>query len=133
MVQKLDSLLGKYNSIPSSPDLERWNVYGDFNFTADRLLFVDGSADVWRDLCYHSNLAPQRYWTDDHPEHLINGAGHVWDLRALADIDAEPQWMREVTLLELRTVESWLKEFPHGQSYGYGGGYGSSHGHGQGY
>jgi hypothetical protein len=60
-------------------------VYGDFNLTADRLLFIDGSADVWRDLCYHSNSAPQRYWTDLHPEHLINGAGHVWDLRALDD------------------------------------------------
>lgn len=102
---------GKYNSIPSTPDLERWNVYGDFNFTANRLLFVDGSADPWKDLCYHSDLAPQRYWSDEQPEHLINGAGHVWDLRTLTDVSTEPQFMRETTYLELRTVESWLKEF----------------------
>ncbi|KAF4627217.1 hypothetical protein G7Y89_g10938 [Cudoniella acicularis] len=102
---------GKYNSIPSTPDLQRWNVYGDFNLTADRLLFIDGSADPWKDLCYHSDLAPRRYWSDLHPEHLINGAGHVWDLRTLEDVSAEPQFIRETTYLELRTVETWLKEF----------------------
>jgi hypothetical protein len=103
--------IGKYNAIPPTPDLERWNVYGNFNFTADRLLFIDGSADPWRDLCYHAKLAPSRYWTDEHPEHLINGAGHVWDLRTLENVDAEPQFIRETTYLELRTVETWLKAF----------------------
>ncbi|KAI9667736.1 MAG: hypothetical protein M1821_000553 [Bathelium mastoideum] len=109
--------IGKYNTIPPTPDLERWNVYGDLNFTADRLLFVDGSADPWRNLCYHSTSAPQRYWTDEHPEHLINGAGHVWDLRALANISAEPQFIRETTYLELRTVETWLKDFAANPNY----------------
>ena len=103
--------IGTYNTIPSTPDLSRWNSYGDFNFTADRLLFIDGSADVWRDLCYHSLLAPQREWDDLHPEHLINGAGHVWDLRTYDDVTTEPQWMREANLLEIRTVEGWLKGF----------------------
>ena len=102
---------GTYNSIPSTPDLERWNVYGDFNFSAENLLFVDGTADPWKDLCYHSDQAPRRYWSDARPEHLINGAGHVWDLRTLEDVDAEPQFIRETTYLELRTVERWLKEF----------------------
>jgi hypothetical protein len=102
---------GKHNSIPPSPDLDRWNVYGDFNLTADRLLFVDGTADVWRDLCYHSNLAPQRQWSDLHPEHLINGAGHVWDLRTQDDLSAEPDFIREANYLEIRTVERWLKEY----------------------
>ncbi|KAI0518376.1 peptidase S28 [Xylaria bambusicola] len=101
---------GKYNTIPASPDLAKWNAFGDFNFTADRLLFVDGSADPWKDLCYHSDLAPRREW-DSQPQHLINGAGHVWDLRTLDDIDAEPQYIREATKLEIRTVGAWLKEF----------------------
>ncbi|KAI3322394.1 peptidase S28 [Xylariaceae sp. AK1471] len=103
---------GKYNSIPPTPDLDKWNVYGDFNLKADRLLFVDGSADPWLDLCYHSELAPARNssW-DSQPAHLINGAGHVWDLRTLEDIDAEPQFIRAATKLEIRTVETWLKEF----------------------
>ncbi|KAI1346399.1 peptidase S28 [Xylaria sp. FL0043] len=101
---------GKYNQIPASPDLAKWNVYGDFNFKAERLLFVDGSADPWKDLCYHSDLAPQRHW-ESQPEHLINGAGHVWDLRTLDDINAEPQFIRAATQLEIRTVGAWLKEF----------------------
>ncbi|CAJ2506574.1 Uu.00g007040.m01.CDS01 [Anthostomella pinea] len=102
---------GQYNSIPATPDLDIWNAYGDFNFTAENLLFVDGTADPWKDLCYHSDLAPQRYWSDAYPQHLINGAGHVWDLRTLVDVSAEPQFIREATYLELRTVERWLKDF----------------------
>ena len=70
---------GKYNSIPPTPDLDYWNVYGGFNLSADRLAFVDGSSDVWNQICYHSKFAPQRYQTDLHPELLINGAGHHWD------------------------------------------------------
>ncbi|KAI0205619.1 peptidase S28 [Astrocystis sublimbata] len=102
---------GKYNSIPATPDLAKWNVYGDFDFKAERLLFVDGSADPWKDLCYHSDLAPARTGFDAQPQHLINGAGHVWDLRTLEDIEAEPQFIRETTKLEIRTVGAWLKEF----------------------
>ncbi|KAI1266287.1 peptidase S28 [Xylariaceae sp. FL1019] len=102
---------GKYNKIPKTPDLDRWNVYGDFNFTADRLLFLDGTGDPWRDLCYHSTQAPQRYWTDEHPEHLISGAHHVWDLRTYSNVDDEPQFVRATTKLQLRTVETWLKDF----------------------
>ncbi|KAI8946631.1 peptidase S28 [Xylaria longipes] len=101
---------GKYHSIPASPDLAKWNVYGDFNFKADRLLFMDGSADPWKDLCYHSDLAPPRTGFEQ-PQHLINGAGHVWDLRTLDDINGEPQFVRAATKLEIRTVASWLKEF----------------------
>lgn len=107
---------GKYNSIPPSPDLDKWNVYGDFGFQAERLLFVDGSADPWKDLCYHSDLAPARTSWDAQPQHLINGAGHVWDLRTLEDIDAEPQFIRAATKLEIRTVDTWLKEFKRSKS-----------------
>lgn len=103
--------LGKYNAIPKTPDLERWNKYGGFDVKGDRLLYIDGTSDPWRDLCYHSTLAPQRYWTDEHPEHLINGAGHCWDLRTLTNVTDEPQFIRETTLLELRTVATWLREF----------------------
>ncbi|KAI0403520.1 peptidase S28 [Xylaria palmicola] len=102
---------GKYNSIPASPDHARWNVYGDFALRADRLLFVDGSADPWKDLCWHSDLAPPRPAWDAQPQHLVNGAGHVWDLRTLEDVDAEPQFIGAATRLEIRTVETWLREF----------------------
>jgi hypothetical protein len=61
-------------------------------------------------------LAPQRYWSDEHPEHLINGAEHVWDLRTLENINNQPQFMQAATYLELRTVEMWLKEWAAGSS-----------------
>ncbi|KAI0467796.1 peptidase S28 [Xylaria cf. heliscus] len=102
---------GKYNSIPPTPNHAKWNVYGDFNFKADRLLFVDGSADAWGHLTYHSDIAPPRTSWDTQPEHLINGAGHVWDIHTLENIDDEPQFMREAAKLEIRMVATWLKEF----------------------
>ncbi|KAI1327644.1 peptidase S28 [Xylariaceae sp. FL0255] len=102
---------GKLNKIPAEPDVAIWNSYGDFNVQSERLLYLDGSADPWRDLCYHSVSAPQRYWDQPQQEHLINGALHVWDLRTYTDISTEPQFIQATTRLELRAVKNWLKEF----------------------
>lgn len=33
---------GKYNKIPKTPDLSRYNVYGGYSVTADRLAHIDG-------------------------------------------------------------------------------------------
>jgi hypothetical protein len=35
----------------------------------------------------------------------------VWDLRTLDNVDTEPQYIRETTDLELRTIEAWLNKF----------------------
>ena len=102
---------GKYNSIPASPNLTHWNTYGDLNFTADRLAFIDGSADVWNDVCYHSTFGPERYSMDLHPELSINGAGHHWDSYGILDVAAEPQFIREAHYFEIRVVEKWLGAF----------------------
>ncbi|KAL9069355.1 MAG: hypothetical protein Q9157_006194 [Trypethelium eluteriae] len=100
---------GEYNTIPSTPDLTQYTKYGDFNFSAPRLAFIDGNQDVWLDLCYHSNDAPARYSSDLHPEHLIAGAGHHWDSYGIKDIPAEPQFIRNAHYWEIRTVQKWLR------------------------
>ncbi|TRX91921.1 hypothetical protein FHL15_007240 [Xylaria flabelliformis] len=103
---------GKYNKVPPSPNLDVYNSFGDFNFTADRLAFIDGDQDVWNGLCYHSPLAPARRQTSDlHPELFITGAGHHWDSSGILDVEAEPQFIREAHLWEIRTVKKWLREF----------------------
>ncbi|KAI0195081.1 peptidase S28 [Xylaria flabelliformis] len=103
---------GKYNKVPSSPNLDVYNSFGDFNFTADRLAFIDGDQDVWNGLCYHSPLAPARRQTSDlHPELFITGAGHHWDSSGILNVEAEPQFIREAHLWEIRTVKKWLREF----------------------
>lgn len=102
---------GKFNSIPSTPNLNYYNHYGGFNFSADRLAFIDGNIDVWLDVCYHSNDAPARYSTDLHPEYLIAGAGHHWDSYGILDLDAEPQFIEQAHLWEIRTVRKWLRSF----------------------
>ncbi|KAJ2990867.1 hypothetical protein NUW58_g2743 [Xylaria curta] len=103
---------GKYNKIPPSPDLDLYNGFGDLNFTADRLAFIDGDQDVWNGLCYHSPLAPLRRQTSDlHPELFITGAGHHWDSYGILNVETEPQFIREAHLWEIRTVKKWLREF----------------------
>ncbi|KAK5629818.1 hypothetical protein RRF57_005533 [Xylaria bambusicola] len=103
---------GKYNRIPSTPDINVYNSFGDFNFSADRLAFIDGEQDVWNGLCYHSPLAPARRQTSDlHPELFITGSGHHWDSSGILDVQAEPQFIREAHLWEIRTVKKWLREF----------------------
>jgi hypothetical protein len=103
---------GSFNSIPPAPNVTVYNQYGDYNFSADRLAFIDGDQDVWKDLCYHSDFAPPRNQsTDLHPEYLITGAGHHWDSYGILDVDAEPQFIREAHKWEIRVVQRWLKTF----------------------
>ena len=110
--------VGKYNSIPPTPNLDYYNKYGGFNFSADRLAFIDGNTDVWLDVCYHSNNAPNRYSTDLHPEYLIAGAGHHWDSYGILDVTAETQFIREAHLWEIKTVKKWLRGFESWKSKG---------------
>ncbi|KAI4870831.1 peptidase S28 [Hypoxylon rubiginosum] len=103
---------GVSNSIPPTPDIDAYNNFGSFNFSADRLAFIDGDQDVWNDLCYHSNFAPPRTAsTDLHPEYLITGAGHHWDSYGILDVEAEPQFIREAHRWQIKTVNRWLRKF----------------------
>lgn len=104
---------GQYNTIPSAPDIDRWNSYGGFDFQADRLAFIDGNHDPWLDGCYHANTAPetQRYASDLHPEYLIVSGGHHWDSTGILNATGEPQFIREAHKWEIRTVKKWLRNF----------------------
>ncbi|KAF7516693.1 hypothetical protein G7054_g14050 [Neopestalotiopsis clavispora] len=104
---------GEYNKIPASPDLDILNSLGGFNLQADRLAFIDGDQDVWKDLCFHSDFAPQPRpeSTDLHPHYLITGAGHHWDSYGILDVASEPQFIREAHKWEIRTVKKWLDGF----------------------
>jgi hypothetical protein len=105
---------GEFNSIPSTPDLSWYNRYGGFDFKADRLALIDGDQDVWLDVCYHSNLAPSPRYSDvdgNQVEHLITGGGHHWDSYGIKNVEAEPQFIRDAHLWEIRTVKRWLKQW----------------------
>lgn len=106
---------GKYNRIPPTPDLTYFDQYGNLNFQAPRLAFIDGNQDVWLDVTYHSNLAPERVQLESqgylHPELLIATGGHHWDSygRGWQGIPSEPQFIRAAHEWEIRTVRSWLE------------------------
>ncbi|KAL5115030.1 hypothetical protein ACEQ8H_007071 [Pleosporales sp. CAS-2024a] len=102
---------GRYHGIPASPQLEYYNRYGGWNIQAPNLALIDGSSDVWLDLCYHSNLAPQprRISSDMHPRYLIAGGGHHWDSYGIRNVSAEPDGIREAHLWEQRTVSRFLE------------------------
>ena len=107
---------GQYSAIPASPELWRYNNYGGYNVSADRLAHIDGDQDVWNQICYHSDEQPMRYTTNAreaelHPQLLITGAGHHWDSYGILDVSAEPQFIREAHRWEIRTVKKWLKEW----------------------
>ncbi|KAM3089064.1 hypothetical protein ACMFMG_000682 [Clarireedia jacksonii] len=101
---------GKFNALPPVVNTTLWNQYGGFNFSAPRLAFIDGASDVWLDLCYHShNATSPRISSDLHPEYLITGAGHHWDSYGIKNISAEPPFIQQAHLWEIRTVKKWLK------------------------
>lgn len=118
---------GRYNKIPATPDFSITDKYGGFNISADRLAFIDGGmfpypsyankidrkigVDVWLDLTYHSHHAPDRVSSDLHPEYLIAGAGHHWDSYGILDIAAEPLFIQQAHLWEIKTIKKWLRTF----------------------
>jgi hypothetical protein len=65
--------------------------------------------DPWLDLCVHSSKAEPRHSSDLHPAHLIAGAGHHWDSYGILNISAEPQYIQQAHLWEIRTVRKWLE------------------------
>jgi hypothetical protein len=108
---------GTHNTIPSSPELWRYNNYGGYNVSALRLAHIDGEQDVWNQVCYHSDDAPARRTPNakdayEHPQLLISGAGHHWDSYSVGvgDVEAEPQFIRNAHLWEIRVVKAWLRE-----------------------
>lgn len=112
---------GKYNSIPpNGPILSTTNKYGGFNIAHPRLAFIDGANDVWLDLCYHSNFAPSPRTGDN--QYLITGAGHHWDSSGILDVGAEPLFIQQAHLWEIRRVQTWLTEFEDWKK-GKGGGW----------
>ncbi|QDS74972.1 hypothetical protein FKW77_005077 [Venturia effusa] len=116
---------GKYNKIPTTPDTDSMNKYGGLNVSADRLAFIDGGIDPWRDLTYHSDNAPARVrnGVEDeilHPQYLIHGAAHGWEATAFSyeKINEEPQFIREAHLWEIRIVKKWLSMFKETKGFG---------------
>ncbi|KAF2116100.1 peptidase S28 [Lophiotrema nucula] len=108
---------GKFNHIPATPQLEYYLKYGGWNIQAPNLALIDGNTDVWLDLCYHSNLAPSpRISSDKYPSYLIAGAGHHWDSYGILNVTAEPDYIREAHLWEIRTVGKFLAT--HKKKYG---------------
>ncbi|RYN52172.1 hypothetical protein AA0114_g5056 [Alternaria tenuissima] len=101
---------GEHNSIPATPQLHYYNKYGGWDVQAENLAKIDGNTDVWLDLCYHSNLAPQpRISSDKYPSYLIAGAGHHWDSYGIKNVSAEPDYIREAHYWEERTVSRFLQ------------------------
>lgn len=104
---------GEFNSIPAVPDVAVMNAFGGFNFSADRVAFIDGNHDPWLNNQYHANGQPLRVSSDLHPQYLIESGGHHWDStgRGYAGIESEPQFIREAHKWEIRTVKKWLSAF----------------------
>ncbi|KPI34765.1 putative serine protease K12H4.7 [Cyphellophora attinorum] len=109
-------------------DTDRWtnlthyNKYGDLNITGERLAFIDGSSDVWLDVCYHSTLTNTSANRVANPNsnataaseveaYLINGGGHHWDSYGILDVDAEPDFIMQAHLWEIKVVKKWLDAF----------------------
>lgn len=103
---------GTHYSIPSTPNLNETLKYGGYDIQAPKLALIDGDVDVWVDLCYHSHLSGKtRISSDLHPSYLIAGGGHHWDSTGIRNITAEPVYIREAHLWEIRTVERWVDEW----------------------
>ncbi|KAG0144050.1 hypothetical protein CROQUDRAFT_660484 [Cronartium quercuum f. sp. fusiforme G11] len=97
------------SAIPRWPNVSMINQYGDFDLTATRLAYIDGSYDPW---LYATPHSPTRKQIGKGKEHwLIKGGVHHWDENGAGD--AEPSNIRMVHEAEVRWVKNWLEAFPY--------------------
>lgn len=102
------------DAVPATgPNLTYYEQYGGFNISAPRLALIDGSADVWNQLCYHSLNATAAHDGVRYGENqqFINGAGHHWDSYGILNISAEPDYIRAAHEWEIRKVNDWLQQW----------------------
>ncbi|EJD41230.1 peptidase S28 [Auricularia subglabra TFB-10046 SS5] len=103
---------GRYFTVPRLPDVDgAVNSLGDFAIAADRLAFIDGTADPWMPATPHSWHAKPRPDTTRRPFKWIVDAVHHWDENGLANPADEPRRIREIHYEEVQFVRSWLREF----------------------
>ncbi|GAA94724.1 uncharacterized protein L969DRAFT_17518 [Mixia osmundae IAM 14324] len=103
---------GKINSIPEKADVSRWNKYGDYELSADRLAFISGARDPWRGLCVQSETAPPRPNTLLRPSILMPHGIHCWDYRSNSDdYHEEPAELQTTHEQIITAVRSWMRDF----------------------
>jgi len=64
---------GTHYTLPEWPKVDEVNSLGDFTLEADRLAFIDGTADPWMPATPHSWYAPNRTDTTNQPFKWIQG------------------------------------------------------------
>ncbi|KZV92277.1 hypothetical protein EXIGLDRAFT_692920 [Exidia glandulosa HHB12029] len=103
---------GKHFRVPRLPDVVgAVNSLGDFAIAADRLAFIDGTADPWMPATPHSWYAEPREDTVSRPFKEIYDGVHHWDENGLVNAADEPPRIRAIHQEEVSFVTAWLKEF----------------------
>jgi len=104
---------GKLFQMPAEPNVTAINQWGAFEIAADRLAFIDGSADPWIYATPHSPDAdePDREDSLTRPFKLIKGGVHHWDENGLEDGKDEPKRIRKIHEDEVEFVRAWMAEW----------------------
>ncbi|KAM0751280.1 hypothetical protein T439DRAFT_313583 [Meredithblackwellia eburnea MCA 4105] len=99
-------------TVPARPNTTIINQHGGYDLEADRLAFVDGSADPWLYATPHSPHAKfPRKDTLLRPFKLIKGkAVHHWDENGRLD-GKEPPRIKKIHEEEVEFVKSWLADW----------------------
>ena len=91
------------------------NAYGGYDIAYDRLAFIDGEVDPWRDVTPHSPFAKPRTSTTQQPFIQMANAVHHWDENGLfpneTTPDLPPKPIADTQAAEAAFVKAWLKEW----------------------
>ncbi|RDL38322.1 uncharacterized protein BP5553_02662 [Venustampulla echinocandica] len=106
-----NGVLGPSHAESTTPSLELQISEQPTNTAASISKLIDLPIDPWLGLCYHAPGTPVRESSDLNPEYLIAGAGHHWDSSGIKNIPAEPLFIQQAHLWEIKTVQKWLRTF----------------------
>lgn len=99
---------GEKIQLPPQPTVEDVNSIGGYTLSRDRLAFINGEADPWREATVHASESPARITSDERPLYLIPGGVHCYDMLQKTN---EPQYIKDTHAFLHGFVRKWMDEW----------------------
>ncbi|OBZ89434.1 putative serine protease K12H4.7 [Choanephora cucurbitarum] len=97
------------NQVPKRPKISEFNKkYKGWNINLDRILWIDGEYDNWRELSVHSPSVKRSFDGNQTLSIIIPKATHCLNYNGITE--KTPQYLRDIQELQYTTLKKWLDQ-----------------------
>ncbi|KAI8331297.1 peptidase S28 [Blakeslea trispora] len=96
-------------NVPKRPKISKFNKkYEGWNIGLERILWIDGEYDSWRELSVHSPAVDRSFDSDQTLSIIIPKATHCLNYNGITE--KTPQYLRDIQELQYTTLKKWLDQ-----------------------